>query len=209
MNEKRGKFIVIDGCDGAGKSLMVNLLAKELPSDNFIFTREPGGTPFSEKIRNLMIDKDAIFATAETQFALAWAGRHEHMKRKILPALEAGVNVISDRFDSSTYAFQICGQEAWHLKDLFWETREVYLRDFKPDIYIMLDVEVEEGIRRISRKTEVKSHFDEREIDFHRRTKEGYFEFSKRVEHKIVDANAEPEVVKKELAGIIREITNL
>lgn len=207
IEQKRGKFIILEGGEGAGKSSQLKDL-KEIYGDKIIITREPGGTPYAEEIRNLILKSEhAGQADAKTHFALFWAGRADHMKNKIIPALESGINVISDRFDSSTFAYQIYGQEAIELKDFFWQMRDFYLNDIKPDMYIYLDVSAEEGLKRKSFGSQDEiNHFDQRQVDFHNRMREGFVEFFKRVPSVIVDANPSKEEVKKSLINVIDKI---
>jgi len=211
----KGKFIVLEGGEGAGKGTIRTFLENHFP--DVVFTREPGGTPLAEKIRAAMICPEAAQANAATQFALIWASRLEHVRAKVRPALEAGKTVISERFDSSTYAYQIFGQEAPYLKLLFAEFRKLLGKTI-PDLYIFLDVKAEEGVQRVegnkkkepARPKDGRSggepldHFEKRAIDFHRRIREGYGEFLKTVPHVIVDANRPLEAVQQEVLSIIQ-----
>ena len=188
----RGKFIVVDGCEGAGKTTLLKALSEKSQPEKILITHEPGGTLFADKIRAVILSEEAKEAGAETQFCLMWAARAEHLKHKIIPALEKGITVISDRFDSSTFAYQIHGQKAKHLERLFWQTREISLRECKPDLYIFLDVEPKVGLTRIAKnkkRGKLLDHFEKRSLDFHRRVRAGYKEFLKTVPHCIVNAN--------------------
>lgn len=206
---KRGKFIVLEGGEGAGKSSQLKDL-KEIYGDKIIVTREPGGTPYAEEIRNIILKSDSAGqADAKTHFALFWAARADHMKNKIIPALEAGLHVISDRFDSSTFAYQIYGQEAKELESFFWQMRDFYLSDVQPDMYIYLDVTAEEGLKRKSFGSQDEiNHFDQRQVDFHNRMREGFVEFFKKTPSKIVDANPSKDDVKVALVSVIDKILN-
>ncbi|MCX6717094.1 MAG: dTMP kinase, partial [Candidatus Taylorbacteria bacterium] len=145
---KKGLFIVVDSGEGAGKTSQLNR-AKEVFGDSLVLTREPCGSPYAEEIRNIILKSpNAGQADANTLFALFWAARADHMKNTIIPALEAGKTVISDRFDSSTFAYQIIAQEAKELKDFFWQMRDFYLGDLKPDIYIYFDIDPVIGLAR-------------------------------------------------------------
>jgi len=197
---------VIDGCEGAGKTAVLKWFAETPFGKKFLITHEPGGTEFADKIRALVLSKEAKEAGAETQFCLMWAARAEHLKKKIIPALAKGVNVISDRFDSSTFAYQIYGQEAKHLEKLFWLTREVFLRERKPDLYIFLDVEPEVGLERVAGRKETKTHFDEQKLDFHKRVHVGFLEFLKHVPHKMIDANQPIESVKADFLKCVKMV---
>jgi len=193
----KGKFIVIEGGEGSGKTTIVKY-AKEIATDSLI-TREPGGSVFAEKIRSIILSPDAKDADANTQFGLFWAARADHVKNLIAPAIVEGKNIITDRFDASSYAYQVHGQENPHLKELFMYVRKTYLNDTVPDLYIFLDVDPKIGIaRRASDKGYDINHFDERTFDFHERVRTGYFEFFKAVPHVIIDANQSLEKVKKD-----------
>lgn len=193
---RKGKFIVIDGGEGSGKSTLMNFLP-EILTTKFLATREPGGSVFAEEIRKLALTHpESRSASPETQFGLVWAARHDHLIKKIIPALQSGVSVFSDRFDSSTYAYQIYGQEAPQLEKLFWEVRKVYLRECQPDLYIFLDVDPAEGLRRVAARRKELDHFDRREMSFHRRIREGYLSFLRRVPHIIINTNCGFEEVK-------------
>ncbi|TSC58213.1 MAG: dTMP kinase [Parcubacteria group bacterium Greene0416_79] len=148
-----------------------------------------------------MISPEAATASAGTQFGLIWAARFDHVRAKIRPALQAGRIVISERFDASTYAYQIHGQEAMHLKLLFFEFRKL-LGDCVPDLYIFLDVSPAEGLRRVRESRRRTDHFEDRPTAFHARVRAGYLEFFIHVPHVIVDANRPLEEVQREAVSI-------
>lgn len=204
---KRGKFVVLEGGEGAGKSTIAQFLKTQLPGAQVLFTRELGGTPLGEKIRALLISPKAAGASPETQFGLVWASRLDHIKVKIRPALEAGKLVISERFDASTYAYQITGQNAPELEPLFFEYRKL-LGNTVPDLYIFLDVPPEIGMKRMSaneHKTKPLDHFEKRPLAFHKRVREGYKEFFKAVPHVVIDANRPLEAVQENALSVIRK----
>lgn len=201
---KRGKFIVVDGGEGAGKTAVLKWFAETSLGKKFLITHEPGGTEFADKIRTLALSKEAVLAGAETQFGLMWAARADHLQHKILPAVEKGVNVICDRFDSATYAYQICAQSAGHLENLFWQTREAFLREIKPGLYIFFDVEPEIGLKRVANRKGKKTHFDKRKLDFHKKVRAGFLEFFKKVPHKIIDANQNLDKVKDDFLKCVK-----
>jgi dTMP kinase len=111
-----------------------------------------------------------------TQFNLFWAARSDHLDHKVRPALLEGRHVISDRFDCSTFAYQIRAQGHGDLAHLFWEMRKEHLKYVSQPLYIYLDVDPLEGLRRIKGREE-SNHFDQRDVDFHSRVRDGYFEF--------------------------------
>jgi dTMP kinase len=187
---KKSLFIIVDSGEGAGKTLQLNK-AKEFFGDALVLTREPGGSLYAEEIRNLILKSpNAGQADAKTLFALFWAARADHMKNTILPALEAGKIVISDRFDSSTFAYQIIAQGATELKDFFWQMRDFYLGDLKPDLYIYFDIDPVIGLARKNKQGgDELNHFEAREIAFHNSLRAGFKEFITHVPHAVIDAS--------------------
>ena len=202
-------FIVLCGCEGSGKSTIVEALKDKT---GFIVTREPGGSAYAEDIRELMFkNPGGAKANAETMFGLFWAARADHLLHKVIPALKAGTSVVSDRFDCCTFAYQVYGQEARQLEKLFWTMRAHYLRDCKPDFYIFLDVNVEEGLRRVAGRPGNKTHFDERDTAFHERIRQGYLDFIEKAKQVgsnaiIVDANKPLAEVRGEVLDIINKL---
>jgi dTMP kinase len=201
----RGKFIVIDGADGCGKTSVIDYL-KNSYKKNFLFTREPGGTPFADKIREVMLNSEAKEASGLTQFGLIWAARADHVEKKIKPALAKGINVISDRFDSSTYAFQIYGQETLTLEKLFTQMREVYLGETKPDLYIVLDVNPHISVARTTKRQAGKNHFDERDVAFHRRIRNAFRNLPADFPKIIISSHDPVEVVQKNVKQTIDSV---
>lgn len=184
----KGKFIVIDGGEGSGKSSVIRALQERLPKDT-VFTREPGGTPLAEKIREMLLSDEGKNISALTHFAMFWAARRAHIETTISPALESGKNVICDRFDSSTFAYQIWGQNNWGLLSLFDVTRRFYVEgDAPPSLYIYLDVDPKIGRERTKQRGK-ENHFDEEGIEFRVRVREGFLKFFSRYPHKIIDSN--------------------
>ncbi|MDO8590897.1 MAG: dTMP kinase [bacterium] len=209
---KRGKFIVVDGGEGSGKSTLMNFLPEILSAPTlrpeqakFLATREPGGSVFAEEIRNLMLThEESKAASPETQFGLVWAARHDHLTKKIIPALENGIHVISDRFDSSTYAYQVYGQEAPYLEKLFWDIRKIYLREQQPDLYIFLDIDPALGLGRVAARRKEPDHFDQRQLSFHKRIRQGYLKFMKKVPSVIIDTGGTVEEAKKKFSEALK-----
>ncbi|MBA4319946.1 MAG: dTMP kinase [Flavobacterium sp.] len=187
---KKGKFIVVDSGEGAGKTTQIKR-AKDLYGDLIVFTREPGGSPYAVEIRKIILEsQNAGQADAKTMFALFWAARADHMKNTITPALNNGKIVICDRFDSSTFAYQIVAQGARELEKLFWQIRDFYLGDMKPDLYIYFDIDSKTGLSRknVQGHNEI-NHFETRKIEFHNVLRVGFKEFLGHVPHKIIDAS--------------------
>lgn len=203
---KKGTFIVIDGLGGAGKTTQIELLKKHLPADT-IFTHEPGGTHRAEKIRTLLKEGDGA-KDPFSDFFLFWAARSEHVSAIIRPALETGKIVVSDRFDSSTFAMQVRGDERPDLENLFWECRKTVLGDCIPDHYIILSIDPERahGRRDARGLAEGEDRFDERAESYQKRVSEGYKEFAKKMNGHIVESGRTPSEVDQDLWKIIQPL---
>jgi dTMP kinase len=196
------KLFVIDGGEGAGKTTLIKGLKETFPS--FIFTREPGGTPFAEQKRA------KIFATphasAREHFDLFWEAREDHMQNLILPSLRAGISVVSDRGDLSTFAYQLRGQaQTTELDELFWARRKEIVTSVigSNNIhYVYLDIKPELGLARVRARAGEITHFDELGLDFHKRVRAGGLEFLELLDSldepysiSIADATLEPGLV--------------
>ncbi|MCD5384380.1 MAG: dTMP kinase [Candidatus Pacebacteria bacterium] len=206
--KQKGTFIVLDGGEGAGKTTVAKALVEKL-GWNAIYTREPGGSQYAEKIRELLLSDEAKHSDAETQFALFWAARRDFLKHVVKPALEDGKTVITDRFDSSTYAYQIVAQGNSELEKLFWQVREVFLGDLQPDMYILLDIDPQEGINRAHKRgDETLNHFDKRKMDFHMQVNGGLREFIlKKIDNgEVVDASQPLNDVITDTLALINKI---
>jgi dTMP kinase len=209
LEPQRGKFIVIDGLGRSGKSTATQLLKERFSSEKVMFTREPGGTPLSEKIRELILPEHGRNLNALIPFPLFWAARRAHIEEKIIPALVSGQHVVTDRFDSSTYAYQIFGEEKYQLKLLFELMREYFvLGDAHPTLYIFLDVAPEEALRRHqvvnSETANTIDIFDNKDLAFYQRVRKGFLEFMTFVNCHKIDANGPVENWFPELHRVVR-----
>lgn len=200
---KRGKFIVIEGNEGSGKTTQLKKLAAHY-GDNILLTREPGGSPFAEIIReNLLNHPLAKEADVNTMFLGMWSSRAEHMKKTIIPGLLAGKTIICDRFDSATWAYQIFGQDGSDLRDLFWQIRKVIVGEHAPDLYIFLKVDPKIGLLRKGKQIDEINHFEERGHVFQDKVALGIEDYLKHVPGAVVDANPGAEEVFKNLVSVI------
>jgi len=195
-------FIVIEGGEGSGKTSVLEHL-KGLFSDA-VHTREPGGSGYAEELRSLVLQSQyAKNADGLTQLLLMYAARRDHLNHTIIPALEMGKRVISDRFAASSWAYNICGQEQRHLEEFFNTLHIQVVGKWDPDAYIFLDVPVEVGIAR-RKSAGGEDHFDQRKLDFHQRVYNGYKEFLAGQTHRCVDATQSLEKVKADVEDLIR-----
>lgn len=199
---ERGRFITFEGIDGAGKSTQIGSLASlagELGHEVLV-TREPGGTPLGEKIRALLLN-DSMTVDAET--LLFFAARAEHVQKKILPALEQGMWVLSDRFTDATYAYQVGGKS---IEAARVEALEAWaLKGFKPDLTVLFDLSPETAARRRAKREcslhEAADRFERESFEFFARVRAAYLA---RAEHDperflVVDAEAAPETIAAQI----------
>lgn len=206
MMKKRGKFIVLEGGDGAGKGTIVGHLQRHLPKGKFIYSREPGGTPIGEKVRTLLLENEM---TPATELALHFAYRFEHFEKVIMPALKKGINVICERHIASTYAYQIGGRERKDLLPLFTILQAACEQYVRPDLYIFLDLDAKEGDRRLKAKGEKLDRFELAGLAFHERVRKAYHSYFKDRKHVLVDAAGGVPVVCQAIEGVIRSETGV
>lgn len=194
-----GKFITLEGLDGAGKTTHLPWLAGFLQARGIAvcITREPGGTPVGERLREIVLDGDERL-NPETEALLMFAARREHLDRVILPALNAGKWVLCDRFTDATYAYQSGGS------GVPWAQVEILERwvhgDFQPDLSLLFDVPPEIGRQR-SRGARNPDRFEQEAQEFHARVRAAYLRRAR--EHpsriRVVDASLGPDDVQAEL----------
>lgn len=205
---KQAPFVVIDGPDGSGKTTQLNLLRRRTDEEGqvCIFTREPGGAPLSEALRNLIKSDLGGGASALTQSLMFWASRREYLEKIVWNANNQGVAVFSDRGDSSTLAYQIYGKQAPELENEFWRMRSLVFGDRTPDLYIFIDVSSEVAYARThteERKGEM-SHFDAEDIAFYDRVHQGYNAFLEEVSNVVVvDGTRTPTEIHEEIYKIV------
>lgn len=200
---KRGKFITLEGIDGAGKSTHLEWLAGYLGQQQVPVrvTREPGGTPFGEAVRAMVLDR-AQQLHAETETLLMFAARREHLAQVIRPALESGNWVLCDRFTDATYAYQSAGS------GIPWAKIEVLERwvqeGMQPDLTLFFDVSPETGRAR-STRVRAPDRFEQEQGGFYQRVREGYLrrarEHPERIQ--VVDAGGTLDEIRENLEVII------
>ena len=204
LNNKKSKFITLEGIDGAGKSTQLNWLAERLRSQgrNVLVTREPGGTPLGEKLRELLLHQSMHL---ETEALLMFAARREHLDKVILPALQAGNWVISDRFTDASFAYQGGGRglDVGKLRIL----EKWVQQDLQPDLTLLFDVPVEISRQRLSSNSSL-DRFEQEKQDFFQRVREAYLkraaQFPSRI--RVIDSRQSVGDIQSELEEII---TNL
>ena len=171
----KGLFIVFEGGEGSGKSTMLNRTFEWLKSINIecITTREPGGIEISERIREIILDKNNTAMDGRTEALLYAAARRQHLVEKVVPALEEGKVVLCDRFIDSSLAYQ--GFARGLGIDEIYEINKFAIDSYMPDLTIFFDIEPELGLSRINKDNSREvNRLDLEKIDFHNKVREGY-----------------------------------
>lgn len=169
----RGRFITLEGGEGAGKSSNLEHIHRRLSAagKQVIRTREPGGTPLGEQLRALLLDRSQGAMVADTELLLMFAARAQHLGELIVPALERGDWVLCDRFTDATYAYQGGGRgiDPERIRVLEqWVQREL-----RPDLTLLLDLPVEQGLQRAGARSD-PDRFEQEQADFFRRVRDAY-----------------------------------
>lgn len=190
-----GRFITLEGGEGAGKTTQINLLREALQEKGYdvVITREPGGTTEAEAIRTLLVTQQDREWTVEAETLLLFAARSMHLRDLILPELEQGKIVLCDRFTDSTRVYQGYGREMDKTK--IETIKAVTIGDFEPDLTLLCDIPAEKGLSRsLKRLDETGSNerrYEEKDLSFHETLRRGFLELankhSKRI--KIIDAD--------------------
>lgn len=199
--EVGGKFITLEGVDGAGKSTHLDWIAGRLEAagKKVVVTREPGGTPLGEELRKLLLAQPMHL---ETETLLMFAARREHLDQLILPALAAGNWVLSDRFTDATFAYQ-GGGRGLDLGRI--ESLENWVHQgLQPDLTLVFDLSVEEAKRRRMAATAAPDRFEQENLDFFARVRAVYLARAARYPQRIRLIDASQTVV--EIRKLLEEI---
>ena len=202
----RGLFITIEGGEGVGKSTNIEFIKTLLKEQGIecIVTREPGGTPLAEEIREVLIANRDEKVTSETELLLMFAARAQHLHQKILPALENGTWVISDRFTDATYAYQSGGRGVSAEKVALLEN--FVQGDIRPDLTFLLDAPVEIGMERAKNRGKL-DRFEEEKLVFFNRVRDNYRERANAEPKRflVVDATQALDLVQADIETILNK----
>jgi len=197
-----GKFITVEGIEGAGKSTAMETIRQHLKQVGVevIVTREPGGTPLAEKIRTLLLDKNNTTITSDTELLLMFAARAQHLSELILPALEQGKWVLSDRFTDATYAYQGGGRGINEQRIALLE--QWVQGELRPDLTLLLDLSVDQGLTRAGQRGEL-DRFEQEKRAFFERIRHCYRQRAKQYpkQFRVIDAS-------QSLARVQQQIKN-
>ncbi|MDA9918698.1 dTMP kinase [Porticoccaceae bacterium] len=197
----RGKFITIEGTEGVGKTTNIQFIQSWLHSKQlaYLCTREPGGTPLAEQIRELLLAPREELVCDTAELLLMFAGRAQHLNQVIEPALEEGAWVLCDRFTDATYAYQGAGRGMG--TSLISELELIVQGSLRPDLTLILDIPVEVGLKRASERS-APDRFEQEKTEFFDRVRNGYLQIADQHPDRcvVIDASQPLDEVQRELS---------
>ncbi|MGB1849259.1 MAG: dTMP kinase [Litorivicinaceae bacterium] len=210
MSVSKPQFITLEGIEGAGKSTQKVALCRLLDANGitYIETREPGGTPYAESIRQLLLTRSEDAPSAKTELLLMFAARAQHLETKIIPALEAGAWVVCDRFTDATYAYQGGGRQL----PVDWiQSLETLVQGVRrPDLTLIFDIPVEMGLARADLRGAL-DRIESEDIAFFERVRAMYQEIASRDTERVMtlDATADIDTVTESMITLLMTRWNL
>jgi dTMP kinase len=202
----RGRFITLEGGEGAGKSTQIKLLAPWLRERGLdvMQTREPGGATGAERIRELLVKGDTDRWTPIAETLLHYAARADHLDRTIRPALAAGRWVLCDRFADSTTAYQGYGHGV--PLDVIDSLFKAVVGDTAPDLTVILDLPAEQGLQRAAGRAGQENRYEQMAVDFHRRLRDGFLTIARQNPQRcaVIDATGAPDAVQSHIQAEVR-----
>ena len=197
-----GRFITFEGIDGSGKSTQARLLAAHLreAGQEVVLTREPGGSPGAEEIRNLLLTGDPDRWTAETEILLFTAARRDHLEKTIRPALARGETVISDRFADSTRIYQ--GATRGDLRATVDQLHTLMI-GHEPDLTFIIDMDPGEALSRGLARGSGEDRFEEFGLPFQETLRHGFLKLAQEEPERcvVIDGNRDAEAIATEIAA--------
>ena len=201
-----GRFITLEGGEGAGKSTQIARLKDKLErlGHAVVATREPGGAPGAEMVRKLLVEGPAERWDGTTEALLHFAARRDHLRSTVWPALKRGAWVISDRFADSTVAYQGYGYGVDRL--MLDKLYGIAVGDFRPDLTLSLDLPVEIGLGRAAARRGSETRYESLAVDFHGRVRAGFLEIATADPGRcvVIDATRDIEAVAAAIAAAVR-----
>ena len=198
------KFITVEGTEGVGKTTNINFIKSWLRQKEvkFVATREPGGTPLAEEIRDLLLKPRDELVVNSAELLLMFAGRAQHLNKVILPALQADTWVLCDRFTDATYAYQGFGRQM--SSELIVQLENIVQGDIRPDLTLLLDIPVEIGLERANDRGD-PDRFEQEQQDFFNRVRAGYLSLANENSDRyvVIDASQELQGVQTDIASAL------
>ncbi|MGB5275817.1 MAG: dTMP kinase [Gammaproteobacteria bacterium] len=206
MSEKMGKFITLEGIEGVGKTTNRDYIRNvlERAGKTCVETREPGGTPLGEALRELLLQHKHEGMSADAELLMMFAARAEHLHKVILPALRAGKVVLCDRFTEATYAYQGGGRGLNHKK--ISDLENWVQGDLRPDLTIILDAPVAIGRQRAGQRS-TPDRIEKEQNDFFERVRHTYLELARHYPERIavIDASVAIDKVQDQIDHVFTE----
>ncbi|MGB5519730.1 MAG: dTMP kinase [Gammaproteobacteria bacterium] len=206
MSEKMGKFITLEGIEGVGKTTNRDYIRNvlERAGKTCVETREPGGTPLGEALRELLLQHKHDGMSADAELLMMFAARAEHLHKVILPALRAGKVVLCDRFTEATYAYQGGGRGLDHKK--ISDLENWVQGDLRPDLTIILDAPVAIGRQRAGQRS-TPDRIEKEQNDFFERVRHTYLELARHYPERIavIDASVAIDKVQDQIDHVFTE----
>ena len=195
------KFITVEGTEGVGQTTKIKIIKSWLRQNEikFVATREPGGTPLAEEIRDLLLKPRDELVVSSAELLLMFAGRAQHLNKVILPALQADTWVLCDRFTDATYAYQGFGRQM--SSELIVQLENIVQGDIRPDLTLLLDIPVEIGLERANDRGD-PDRFEQEQQDFFNRVRAGYLSLANENSDRyvVIDASQELQGVQTDIA---------
>ena len=202
----RGRFITIEGGEGAGKSTMMGRVMNwlEIAGHRVIGTREPGGTDLAEKLREILLDRNNISLSGQAELLLLFAARSQHLDQLIRPALARGDWVLCDRFTDATWAYQGGGRGL--PRDEIAALETLVHGDLQPDLTLLLDLPVEQGLKRAAERGQA-DRFEQESRVFFEHVRKAYLERAAAAGERfaVIDASGNIEEVWSQIEPVLRE----
>lgn len=201
LHTPRGRFIAFEGGEGAGKSTQVKAVVARLRDRGLevVQTREPGGSPGAEALRDLLVTGDAGRWSPLSELLMMYAARSDHLEKVIRPALERGAWVVCDRFADSSRAYQGAGGG---VAPSFIEAVDAaVVADTQPDLVIIMDMPVEAGLRRAASRGDAENRFESKGAAFHERLRQGFLNRAAAVpdRYRVIDADRTIEAIAADI----------
>ena len=201
----KGKFITVEGQDGAGKTTNIKFIRDQLKQSGIdvLLTREPGGTKLGEELRNLMLSVHDLAINDMAELLMMFAARAQHISQVIRPAIRAGTWVLCDRFTDATFAYQSGGRG---LPPHSVETLERLVQgDLQPDLTLLLDVDLSTGQARSRQRNAGRDRFESEQMAFKQRVRDAYLDLARQQPNRIcvIDASLELSEVQKQILNVL------
>lgn len=202
-----GRFITIEGTEGAGKSTAIGALCGYLEGQGGVVvrTREPGGTVVGEAIRGVLLSQDLPAMHADTELLLMFAARAEHLQKVIHPALNRGEWVVCDRFTDATYAYQGAGRGI--LASRIGLLEGWTQGNFRPDVTLLLDVDVATGLSRTKMRG-AADRFEQEALNFFDQVRQAYLDMAAREPNRfyVIDASGTPDQINAQIIAVMEQL---